>query len=64
MLICFYLSGQATGYKLGELKIHELRRAEERRLGSAFDLPKFHTSLLSCMGALDSVEDCINAQDV
>ena len=54
--------GQATSYKLGELKFHELRAAQEKKKKADFDLKKFHTSLLSCIGALDSVEDCINAK--
>ncbi len=34
--------GQALGYKMGQLKIRELRTAAERRLGGAFDVRKFH----------------------
>ena len=59
-----FYSGQATGYKLGELKFHELRKAQEQKLGRSFDLAKFHTKLLSCTGALDTVEECINTTDI
>jgi uncharacterized protein (DUF885 family) len=40
------LPGQATGYKIGMLKIMELRRKAERELGSKFDIKGFHDLLI------------------
>jgi uncharacterized protein (DUF885 family) len=37
---------QALSYKIGELKIRELRAYAESQLGSAFDLRKFHDTVV------------------
>jgi uncharacterized protein (DUF885 family) len=39
--------GQALSYKIGEIKIKELRALAESRLGDAFDLRAFHDALLA-----------------
>ena len=38
--------GQALGYKIGQLKIRELRARAEKKLGAKFDLRAFHDEIL------------------
>jgi uncharacterized protein (DUF885 family) len=51
--------GQACAYKIGEMKILELRERAKRELGEAFDIRRFHNSILA-NGAmpLEILEQC------
>lgn len=53
--------GQALSYKLGELKIRELRTRAEQALGAKFDLRAFHDTILALGSVpLDVLEDEID----
>ncbi len=39
--------GQALSYKMGEIRLRELRAGAEKRLGARFDLRAFHDEMLS-----------------
>jgi uncharacterized protein (DUF885 family) len=56
------MPGQALSYKIGQLKIRELRSKAEKALGDKFDIKAFHNQVLEtgCI-PLQLLEDKINA---
>jgi uncharacterized protein (DUF885 family) len=40
------IPGQALSYKIGQLKIMELRKKAETKMGTKFDIKKFHEKVL------------------
>ena len=56
------IPGQALGYKIGQLKILELRKRAQDKLGPAFDIRAFHDRVLGA-GALplDLLEERIDS---
>ncbi len=53
--------GQALSYKIGQLKIRELRQEAENRLGEQFDIRAFHRIVLeSGSMPLALLEDKVN----
>ena len=55
------LPGQAVSYKIGERAIRDLR-AKAEETWENFDLKRFHTGVLKCVGPLDYLENCVKEE--
>ena len=53
------MPGQACTYKIGEIKILELRKLANETLGNLFSLKEFHKEILSCPASMEMLEKCI-----
>jgi len=40
------IPGQALGYKMGSIQMHDIRKRAEKELGDKFDIRKFHEAIL------------------
>jgi uncharacterized protein (DUF885 family) len=57
----FVIPGQATAYKVGMIKLLELREYAERELGDRFDIRKFHNVVLTNGSVpLDILEELVH----
>jgi len=52
--------GQATAYKIGQMKIRELRTRAETELGDKFDIKDFHEVVLQSAGPLSILEEQVD----
>jgi uncharacterized protein (DUF885 family) len=55
------MPSQATAYKIGMIKILELREKAKKQLGAKFDLRQFHEAVLTNGSVpLDVLEELVN----
>ena len=52
--------GQATAYKVGQLRLLQLRREAEQKLGHEFDIRDFHQVVLQSAGPLNILEEQVH----
>ena len=52
--------GQACAYKIGVLKILEMRKLAQYSLRRFFDLREYNREILSCPAPMEILETCIN----
>lgn len=57
------MPGQAVTYKIGEIGIQEARKNRQKELGDKFDLKAFHRHVLTCLGPISMLEECIKEEE-
>lgn len=48
--------GQALGYKMGQIRIRQLRQEAEEKMGDRFDLRAFHEVVLKSSGPMEVLQ--------
>ena len=56
------MPGQAVSYKVGQIKILQLRERARKALGPRFDLKTFHSVVLRAAGPLSIVEEEVDKE--
>ena len=57
------MPGQAVTYKIGEIGIQKARKNRQKELGDKFDLKAFHRHVLTCLGPISMLEECIKEEE-
>ena len=49
--------GQALGYKMGQIRISQMRRGASEKMGDRFDIRAFHEVVLKSSGPMEVLQD-------
>ena len=49
--------GQALGYKMGQIRIRQMRREATEKMGDGFDIRAFHEVVLKSSGPMEVLQD-------
>ena len=57
------MPGQAVSYMIGNIGIQRARKNRQKELGDKFDLKAFHRQVLTCLGPIEMLEECIKEEE-
>ena len=57
------MPGQAVSYMIGNIGIQKARKNRQKELGDKFDLKAFHRQVLTCLGPIEMLEECIKEEE-